>query len=55
MGNDTGSIDVYDIQSGTIVKQLGSVDNGNDTTVGVTALTCNPKYKQIASSCTNTW
>ena len=59
MGNDIGTIDVYDIQSGSVVKQL-TVDgegNGNDKSdVGVTALACNPKYQQIASSsCANTW
>ena len=64
MGNDTGVIDVYDLQSGTTVTQLKSTKQQEegypsalkDEDVGVTALQCNPKYQQIASGCTNnTW
>lgn len=51
MGSDAGIIDVYDIQSGTTVKQLEMGGSAGP----VSALACNPKYQQIASGCaTNT-
>jgi WD40 repeat protein len=49
VGTDTGVVDCYNIQSGTIVKQL------EGHTGPVNAIACNPKYRQIASSCSNTW
>jgi WD40 repeat protein len=49
MGSESGIIDCWNIQSGTVVKQL----EGHVGPVG--AIACNPKFKQIASSCTNTW
>ena len=48
IGNDAGTIDCWNVQSGTLVKTL----EGHLGPVG--ALKCNPKYSQIASSCTNT-
>ena len=48
MGTESGGIDCWNVQSGTIVKQL----EGHSGPVG--ALKCNPKYSQIASSCSNT-
>jgi len=63
MGNDNGIIDVYDLQSGTTVKQLKVTtvqqqieqhsSSPDDVGGGITALTCNPKYHQIASGCAN--
>mmetsp|Transcript_32790 Transcript_32790/g.36520 ORF Transcript_32790/g.36520 Transcript_32790/m.36520 type:complete len:360 (+) Transcript_32790:42-1121(+) len=66
MGNDSGIIDVYDLQSGTTVTQLklqgdsssfpdasSFPDKKDDFDIGITALQCNPKYQQIASGCTN--
>jgi len=55
LGSDAGVIDVYDIQSGTAVKQLeAGVDAG--LFGPVSALACNPKYAQIASGgSSNTW
>lgn len=48
LGTETGSIEVHNIQSGTLVKTL-------EGHLGpVSALACNPKYAQIASSCSNT-
>ena len=48
MGTEAGTIEVYNVQSGFLVKTL-------EGHLGpVTALACNPKYAQIASSCTNT-
>lgn len=46
VGSDAGIVDVYDIQSGTAIKQL---DGGHGPGGAVTALACNPKYQQIAS------
>jgi len=58
MGNTTGTIDVYDLQSGTVVKQLEVVNpevaKVHPEAATITALTCNPKYQQIASSSTDT-
>lgn len=58
MGNTTGTIDVYDLQSGTVVKQLEVVNREvakvHPEAATITALTCNPKYQQIASSSTDT-
>lgn len=49
MGAEDGTIDCWNIQSGDLVKQMkGNVGS-------VSAIECNPKYKQIASSCTSTW
>jgi WD40 repeat protein len=48
VANDAGKVDCWNLQSGTIVKTL----EGHLGPVG--ALKCNPKYSQIASSCTNT-
>jgi WD40 repeat protein len=48
VANDAGTVDCWNLQSGTIVKTL----EGHLGPVG--ALKCNPKYSQIASSCTNT-
>lgn len=48
VANDTGKVDCWNIQSGTVVKTL----EGHMGPVG--AVKCNPKYAQIASSCTNT-
>lgn len=48
MGTEAGKIEVYNLQSGNLVKTL-------EGHVGpVSAIACNPKYAQIASSCTNT-
>ncbi len=48
LGTEAGTIEVYDVQTGILVKQL-------EGHLGpVTALKCNPKYSQIASACTNT-
>jgi WD40 repeat protein len=48
MGTEAGTIEVYNVHSGSLVKTL-------EGHLGpVTALACNPKYAQIASSCTNT-
>jgi WD40 repeat protein len=48
MGTEAGTIEVYSVQSGSLVKTL-------EGHLGpVTALACNPKYAQIASSCSNT-
>ena len=48
VGTEAGTIEVYNVQSGALVKTL-------EGHLGpVRALTCNPKYAQIASSCTNT-
>ena len=49
VGCDSGVIDCYNLQSGTLVKQL------EGHTGPVNAIACNPKYRQIASSCTSTW
>jgi COMPASS component SWD2 len=49
MGAEDGTINCWNIQSGIHVKQL----KGN--TGPVRAIDCNPKYQQIASSCTSTW
>lgn len=58
MGNTTGTIDVYDLQSGTVVKELEVVNREvakvHPEAATITALTCNPKYQQIASSSTDT-
>lgn len=48
VGTTAGSIDVFNVQSGTKVKSL----EGHSGPVG--ALACNPKYAQIASGCINT-
>lgn len=48
IANDAGSIDCWNVQARTMVKTL----EGHLGPVG--ALQCNPKYSQIASSCTNT-
>lgn len=48
IANDTGKVDCWNIQSGTLVKTL----EGHVGPVG--AVKCNPKYAQIASSCSNT-
>jgi WD40 repeat protein len=48
IANDAGSVDCWNIQSGTIVKTL----EGHLGPVG--AVKCNSKYSQIASSCSNT-
>ncbi len=48
LGTEAGTIEVYNLQSGNLVKTL-------EGHLGpVSALACNPKYAQIASSCTNT-
>lgn len=48
MGTEAGTIEVYNVQSGALVKTL-------EGHLGpVTAIACNPKYAQIASACTNT-
>jgi COMPASS component SWD2 len=49
MGTEDGTIDCWNIQSGIHVKTL----KGNNGPIR--ALECNPKYQQIASSCTSTW
>jgi COMPASS component SWD2 len=51
LGNDHGTIDVYDIASGACVKQM----EGHAPSSRINAIACNPKYQQIASSCTSTW
>jgi len=48
VADDTGTVDCWNIQSGTVVKTL----EGHVGPVGV--VKCNPKYSQIASSCSNT-
>lgn len=48
MGTEAGAVQCLNIQSGAVVKSL----EGHLGPVG--ALKCNPKYAQIASSCTNT-
>lgn len=48
MGTEKGSIYCWNIQSGTMVQKL----EGHLGPIG--ALACNPKYAQMASSCTNT-
>mmetsp|Transcript_30010 Transcript_30010/g.72061 ORF Transcript_30010/g.72061 Transcript_30010/m.72061 type:complete len:328 (+) Transcript_30010:72-1055(+) len=48
VANDSGKVDCWNIQSGTVVKTL----EGHLGPVG--QVKCNPKYAQIASSCTNT-
>lgn len=48
LGTESGTIEVYNVQTGTCVKTI-------EGHLGpVTALVCNPKYTQIASACTNT-
>lgn len=49
--DNSGTMDCYDIQSGTLVQQL----QVQGDTGGIRAIACNPKYNQIASSGTNTW
>ena len=51
LGNDTGTIDVFDLQSGSLVTKLEGGHNGPNTTPKspVRALACNPRYAQIAS------
>jgi COMPASS component SWD2 len=51
LGNNHGSVDVYDIATGACIKQL----EGHPPSSRISAMACNPKYQQIASSCTNTW
>jgi len=46
VGSDAGTIDVFDLQSGTAVKQL---EGGHGPGGAVKALACNPKHAQIAS------
>jgi COMPASS component SWD2 len=48
MGTESGGVDCWNVQSGTVVKHL----EGHLGPVG--AVKCNPKYAQIASSCTST-
>jgi COMPASS component SWD2 len=48
MGTETGMIDCWDVVSGRVVRTL----EGHMGPVG--AVIANPKYSQIASSCTNT-
>lgn len=48
VGNANGTISCYDAINGTMVKQL----KGHVGAVG--CIESNPKYAQIASSCTNT-
>ena len=47
-GNTNGTINCWDANDGELIKKLeGHVGR-------VSCLACNPKYAQIASSCTNT-
>ena len=48
VGMNDGSIQCWNIQTGSVVKSL----EGHSGPVG--GLACNPKYAQIASSCTST-
>ena len=48
MGTEKGNVEVFNVQSGTSVKTL----EGHLGPVGT--VLCNPKYAQIASSCTDT-
>jgi WD40 repeat protein len=48
MGTEDGMIHCWNIQTGTIVNTL----EGHRGPIG--ALACNPKYAQIASSCSST-
>jgi WD40 repeat protein len=48
MGTQAGGLDCWNVQSGTIVKSM----EGHAGPVG--ALACNPKFAQIASSCSST-
>lgn len=48
LGTEAGTIEIYNIEAGTLVKTL-------EGHLGpVRALVCNPKYAQIASACSNT-
>jgi WD40 repeat protein len=49
LGSESGTLQCYDIESGALVKQL------EGHTGRVNAIACNPKYKQVASSCSSTW
>lgn len=48
VADDAGKVDCWNIQSGTVVKTL----EGHKGPVG--AVGCNPKFQQIASSCSDT-
>jgi WD40 repeat protein len=48
MGTEAGDVDCWNVKSGTVVKTL----EGHVGPVG--AVACNPKYTQVATSCTNT-
>jgi WD40 repeat protein len=48
LGTDSGTIQCLDLNSGSVVRTL----EGHKGPVG--AMACNPKYAQLASSCTNT-
>jgi WD40 repeat protein len=48
LGTDSGTIQCLDLNSGSVVRTL----EGHKGPVG--AIACNPKYAQLASSCTNT-
>ena len=48
VGNQNGTVDCWNLASGTLVKKL----EGHTGPVG--AVACNPKYAQVASSCSST-
>eukprot|EP00934_Nitzschia_sp_Nitz4_P002512 Nitzschia sp. Nitz4//scaffold41_size133979//68809//69976//NITZ4_003351-RA/size133979-processed-gene-0.254-mRNA-1//-1//CDS//3329551482//2502//frame0 len=48
MGTDTGTVEVYNVQTGSLVKTC------EGHTGPVNAIACNPKYQQIASGCSST-
>ncbi|KAG7336777.1 WD repeat-containing protein [Nitzschia inconspicua] len=58
LGTENGTVDCYDIVSGALVRNMtaGNNNNNNNTTTnnyGTHTIACNPKYKQIVSSCHN--
>ncbi|KAG7340310.1 anaphase-promoting complex subunit 11 RING-H2 finger-domain containing protein [Nitzschia inconspicua] len=60
LGTENGTVDCYDIVSGALVRNMTAGNNTATATTtsrnnshGIHTIACNPKYKQIVSSCHN--